>query len=123
MSAAGGPKIFRGGEMALKPAVTDSGTTAIARVINSSISRHMGAGVEYLENVTIDWTVTYDEILFIKEGRLTLRFDDGEHDVVAGDIVWLPEGTHLQYVARERAGYFYALYPVDWASRQGKAEP
>ncbi|MBX3569614.1 MAG: AraC family ligand binding domain-containing protein [Rhizobiaceae bacterium] len=117
------PKVFRGVGMALQPAVTDSGTTSIARVVHAGFSRHMGAGVEYLENVTIDWTVTYDEILFIKEGRLTLRFDDGEHECEAGDIVWLPEGTHLQYVARERAGYFYALYPVDWAARQGTVEP
>ena len=40
-----------------------------------------------------------------------------------GDIVWLPEGTALKYIARERVGYFYALYPVDWAQRQGTVEP
>jgi ethanolamine utilization protein EutQ len=83
----------------------------------------MGGGLEYLENAVIDWTVTYDEILFIFEGKLTVVFDDGEHLCEPGDIVWLPEGTHLKYVAKERAGYFYVLYPVDWAARQGIAEP
>jgi ethanolamine utilization protein EutQ len=118
-----GPRIFRRAEMTLAPAVTPTGTTTIARVVNASISRHIGGGIEYLENVEIDWTVTYDEILFICEGRLTLEFDEGTHECTAGDIVWLPEGTHLKYIAKERAGYFYALYPVDWAARQGRAEP
>jgi ethanolamine utilization protein EutQ len=118
-----GPRIFKRSDMSLAPAITPTGTTLIARVIDSSISRHMGGGTEYLENATIDWTVTYDEILFIHEGKLTLEFDTGTHECTAGDIVWLPEGTHLKYVAKDRVGYFYALYPVDWAARQGTAEP
>ncbi len=117
------PKVFKRSEMKLTPAVTPTGSTSIARVIDGSISRHMGGGIEYLENVEIDWTVTYDEILFICEGKLTLQFDDFTHECTAGDIVWLPEGTHLKYIASARAGYFYALHPVDWAARQGTTEP
>lgn len=117
------PKVFRRSEMNLIPAVTPSGTTSIARVIDSSLSSTIGGGIEYLEDVTIDWTVTYDEILFILEGNLTVAFDDASHSCQAGDIVWLPAGTHLRYIAKGRAAYFYALYPVDWAARQGTAEP
>lgn len=118
-----GARVFKRSEMSFAPAVTATGTTSIARVISSSISRHMGGGIEYLENATIDWTVTYDEILFICEGTLTIEFDDGAQDCTPGDIVWLPEGTHLKYVAKERAGYFYAIYPVSWAQLQGRVEP
>jgi ethanolamine utilization protein EutQ len=117
------PQVFKRADMTLIPAVTPSGTTSIARVINASNSRHMGGGYEVLENVTIDWMVTYDEILFVSEGPLVIALDDGEHECEAGDIVWLPTGTRLQYIARGRAAYFYALYPVDWAARQGKKEP
>jgi ethanolamine utilization protein EutQ len=116
-------RVFKRSEMNLIPAVTPTGTTSIARVINASNSRHMGGGIEYLENTVIDWTVTYDEILFICEGALTLEFGGARHTCTAGDIVWLPEGTQLKYIAKERAGYFYALYPVDWAAQQGKTEP
>ncbi len=117
------PKVFKRAEMQLIPAVTPTGSTSIARVINASNSRHMGGGIEYLEDVTIDWTVTYDEILFVVEGPLTIEFDHETHVCVPGDIVWLPEGTHLKYIAGGRAAYFYAVYPVDWASRQGIVEP
>jgi ethanolamine utilization protein EutQ len=116
-------KVFKRAEMTMIPAVTQSGTTSIARVINASISRHMGGGIEVLDNVTIDWTVTYDEILFVVEGPLTVAFEDSKHECEAGDIVWLPAGTKLRYIAKTRAVYFYALYPVDWALRQGIAEP
>lgn len=118
-----GPRIFKRSEMTLVPAVTPTGTTSIARVINPSNSSHIGGGIEYIENATIEWTVTYDEILFICEGRLTLEFEGRQHECTAGDIVWLTEGTHLKYMARERAGFFYAVYPVDWAARQGIREP
>jgi ethanolamine utilization protein EutQ len=109
--------------MTLKPTVTPSGTTSIARVIDILISQHMGGGIEYLEDATIEWTVTYDEILFILEGPLTIELADGRHECDVGDIVWLPAGTSLKYIARKRAAYFYALYPVDWAARQGTKEP
>ncbi len=118
-----GPKVFRRAEMKLIPAVTPTGTTSIARVIDSSVSSSVGGGIEYLEDAVIDWTVTYDEILFVFEGELTVAFADGEHRCTAGDIVWLPAGTSLRYIANERAGYFYALHPVDWAARQGVREP
>ncbi|MGF1612154.1 MAG: AraC family ligand binding domain-containing protein [Kiloniellales bacterium] len=109
--------------MELIPAITSTGTTLIARVVDSSISRHIGGGIEYLENATIDWTVTYDEILFVLEGPLTIELDDGRHTCESGDVVWLPNGTHLKYIAEGRAAYFYALHPVDWAARQGTREP
>lgn len=117
------PKLFRRADMQFKPAVTATGTTSIARVITGTISRHMGGGLEYLENAVIDWTVTYDEILCIFEGQLTVEFDIGAQLCEPGDMVWLPKGTHLRYIAEARAGYFYVLYPVDWAARQGVAEP
>ncbi len=116
-------RVFRAAERALKPAVTETGSTMIAREIGASLSRHMGAGIEVLEGVTIDWTVTYDEVLFIHSGRLTVELDGKRQDCVPGDIVWLPEGTSLRYIAEERAEYFYAIHPVDWAERQGVEEP
>ncbi len=115
--------VFCAAERVLKPTVTETGSTMIAREIGVATSRHMGAGIEVLENVTIDWTVTYDEVLFIHSGLLTVEWEGVRYDCVPGDIVWLPEGTSLRYIAEGRAEYFYALYPVDWAAGQGVVEP
>ena len=115
---------FKHSQLPFIPAKTADGETSIARVINQAFSRHIGGGLEVLDGVTIHWTVTYDEILFIHEGRMTVRTDQGAFDCGPGDIVWLPEGTTLEYDASGgRCAYFYALYPVNWAARQGTVEP
>lgn len=116
-------RIFRASSRVLGTAVTATRTTSIAREINAGFSSHIGAGIEYLEDVTIDWTVTYDEVLFIHEGNLTVESEGERHECRPGDIVWLPNGTALRYIAKEKVSYFYALYPVDWAARQGLSEP
>ncbi len=98
-------------------------TTGICRAVDGETSTTMGAGIEVLENTRLPWTVTYDEILFIKEGTMTVHADGHAHACVEGDIVWLPAGTSLIYDAPGRCAYFYALYPVDWARQQGVEEP
>ena len=110
--------VFKRERLEFKPAITPSGNTSIARVIGSDLSSNLGAGLEVLENVTIDWTVTYGEVRFAFEVSFIVEFDGKQHVCNPGDIVWLPQGTQLKYIARERAAYFYALYPVDWARRQ-----
>ena len=114
---------FKAGELRYKQTDVDGAHTTICRAITSGISNTIGAGVETLENTKIHWTVTYDEVLFIKQGRVTIRTDGENHVCTEGDIVWLPSGTTLVYDAPESCTYFYALYPVDWANRQGVSEP
>ena len=98
-------------------------TTSICRAVDAETSTTLGAGIEILENVRLPWTVTYDEVLFIKEGAMTVHAGGRAIACAEGDIVWLPAGTSLVYDAPERCAYFYALYPVDWASLQGVEEP
>jgi ethanolamine utilization protein EutQ len=124
MIAERGARIFKADRLPWTTARTASGNTMIARVINQSNSAHIGAGIEVLEKVSISWTVTYDEVLFIHEGEMTIVTGGERWACRPGDIVWLPSGTTLDYDASQgRCAYFYALYPVDWAKRQGIEEP
>jgi ethanolamine utilization protein EutQ len=117
-------RFFKAGGRPWTTARTASGNTRIARLINRDLSEHMGAGIEVLENVSIAWTVTYDEVLFIHEGEMVITTGGERWTCRPGDIVWLPNGTTLEYDATKgRCAYFYALYPVDWAKRQGIEEP
>jgi ethanolamine utilization protein EutQ len=110
--------------MQFKTTQVDGCTTTICRAVGSPLSSTMGAGVETLEHTSFEWTLTYDEVLFIKEGSMTIRDDGREHLCEPGDMVWLPNGATLVYDASKgRCTYFYAVYPVDWAARQGIAEP
>ncbi len=118
-----GVRHFKRSELQLQVARVGDQQTAIARLVNASFSKTLGAGVERLEKTRLEWTVTYDEVLFIREGRLTVHSGGQSYDCVAGDIVWLPNGTTLVYDAPEACEYFYALAPVDWARQQGTVEP
>lgn len=118
------PRLFSAADRAWMTAKTATGNTTIARLINGSNSDHIGAGIEVLENVSITWTVTYDEVLFIHEGEMAIETNGERWACRSGDIVWLPNGTTLTYdSSKGRCAYFYALYPVDWAKRQGIEEP
>jgi ethanolamine utilization protein EutQ len=115
---------YKRNELPFIPCHTDGGDTKIARVINASNSKHMGGGLEIGENLKVHWTTLYDEILFIHEGSMIVRTDQGEFECREGDIIWLPEGTTLDYdMIGRRCAYFYALYPFDWAARHGMKEP
>jgi len=119
-----GPVHFKRAELPLIACKVPGGETRIARVVNASNSQHMGGGLEIVENVRFEWTTLYDEILFIHEGSMIVRTAGRELDCGPGDIVWLPEGSVLDYdLTSRRCVYFYALYPHDWAARRGMAEP
>ena len=79
---------FKRSELPFIPCKMEEGETKIARVINKEISHNMGGGLEIGENVCIHWTTLYDEILFIHEGSMIVRTDQGEYECKAGDIVW-----------------------------------
>jgi ethanolamine utilization protein EutQ len=118
-----GLRHFKRAEMAFGRTQVGDQQTAIARLINAELSHTLGAGIERLERTRLAWTVTYDEVLFIREGELRVESGGRTYLCRAGDIVWIPNGTTLIYDAPEACEYFYALYPVDWAKRQGIEEP
>ncbi|BBQ03776.1 hypothetical protein BSFA1_89040 (plasmid) [Burkholderia sp. SFA1] len=92
------------------------GSSKLANTVGTGISKTMGCGYAYFDNVSIEWTVQYDEIVVVLEGRFLLRVADSLHVLLAGDSIWIPEGTHLRYEG-VRATIFYAIAPVDWRQR------
>ncbi|KAF1054177.1 MAG: Ethanolamine utilization protein EutQ [Stenotrophomonas maltophilia] len=90
---------------------------AISRLIGTEDSQTMGAGLARFDACSISWTVLYDELIVVLEGRFRLRLGDRVVDAVPGDVIWVPENTPLAYEG-DGATVFYALYPVDWQARQ-----
>ena len=89
---------------------------AICRLIGPTDSQTMGAGLACFDGVSIEWTVLYDELIVVLEGRFRLRLADRVIEASPGDVIWVPERTPLAYEG-EKARVFYALYPVDWQAR------
>lgn len=89
---------------------------ALCRLIGPTDSQTMGAGLARFDGVSIEWTVLYDELIVVLEGNFRLRLADRLIDAAPGDVIWVPERTPLAYEG-EKACVFYALYPVDWQTR------
>lgn len=96
------------------------GKATIARLVGPDISRTMGAGVATFDGCSIEWTVLYDEVIVVLEGRFRLRTGTQTFDCAPGDVLWIPENTPIHYEG-EKAVVFYALHPVDWRQRHGLA--
>ncbi len=101
-------KLFKIGDLDLTP--TEDGP--VIPVVNAGYSKELGAGIGVFENCSVPWTVTYDEVLFIKEGDFTLRVGDKAYRAGPGDILWIPKNTALIYEAKGRVTFFYAVHPV-----------
>ncbi len=103
-------KMYRGDDLDLT--VEDGSGGNVVATVNCAVSDKLGGGIGVFENCNIPWTVTYDEILYGIEGVMEIHTDEGIHEVGPGDIMWLPAGTEMAYVAKEPAKFFFAVVPV-----------
>lgn len=89
----------------------------IAVVTGSEDMTELGTGLARFTEASIPWTVRYDEVLLVLEGRVTVRTKAGDLDAGPKDFLWLPKGTELTYIA-EDALVFYAIHPANWAEER-----
>jgi ethanolamine utilization protein EutQ len=112
-------KLFRKSDQNLVPA---SNGAAVQGLVNTSFSTRLGAGIGVFKNCAMEWTVTYDEVLFILEGQFRLKTSEGTFHAGPGDTLWIPEGTRLIYEADELVTFFYAVAPVYGSPTTGVAQ-
>lgn len=92
----------------------DEYRSSLNPVVNMGNSKTLGAGIgKFAAGCNMDWTVTYDEVLFIHEGEFELTVDNQVFRAAPGDILWIPANTALTYRANEDVTFFYAVYPVN----------
>lgn len=96
----------------------------VGDVLDAEHSDSMSAG--YYRNakkgVRNAWVVTYDEVLVVLRGALTIRTDTGAHTAKPGEILFLKKGTALSYEAAEDdTEVVYVSYP-HWLDAHSKSE-
>jgi len=102
-------KLFRKADQDLTPGENGA---AVHGLVNTSFSRQMGAGIGVFEDCSMEWTVTYDEILFILEGQFRLKTRVGTFHAGPGDTLWIPKDTWVVYEADAPVTFFYAVSPI-----------
>jgi ethanolamine utilization protein EutQ (cupin superfamily) len=88
----------------------------LARVITSAGSTQLGGGyMRFAQDAEFaDWTLTYDEVLFVQAGELTVVSDGGNTVARAGEAILIPKGAKVSYRGRAGTVSFFVLWPFDW---------
>jgi len=94
------------------------GKISVAADVSTKESQSFGASVVTFENLDMEWTVVYDEYIYILEGQLDLETKDGTFNLKPGDGIWLPDGSWMVYRA-EYAKAVVVVHPVNWPEIQG----
>ncbi len=88
---------------------------ALKDVVTLEEAPRMGAGIMEVDNTAFEWTLTYDEFDYVIEGTLEIVIDGRVVTGHAGDIIYIPKNSHIQFRSRNgKARYFYTVYPANW---------
>jgi ethanolamine utilization protein EutQ len=112
-------KLFRRADQDLEPGAEGA---AVRGLVNKGFSERLGAGIGVFRDCAVEWTVTYDEVLFILEGTFRLRVGGEVYHAGPGDTLWIPKDTALVYEADAPVTFFYAVSPVEASPSTGEVK-
>lgn len=74
----------------------------------------LGCGLMVMERTTFPWTLTYDEMDYVIEGRLDILVDGQTVSARPGEVLYIPKDTSIQFSVRDKARFLYFVYPANW---------
>ena len=81
-------------------------------------SPRLGCGMMEMKATTFDWTLNYDEVDYVIEGHLDVIIDGRKISADAGELIFIPKGSSIQFSVPDSARFIYVTYPADWASQK-----
>ena len=96
----------------------------VGDVLDSSSSEAMSVGFyrNRVKGERNDWVVTYDEVLIVTKGALTVRHEGGATTAEAGAVIFLTKGTRIAYeAAQDDTEFVYVTHP-HWLDAQQRSE-
>ncbi len=82
-------------------------------------SPRLGAGIMEMDHTTFDWTLNYDEVDYVIEGSLEIIVDGRRTVGQAGDVIFIPKGSKIQFSTPDKCRFLYVVYPANWADQVG----
>lgn len=81
-------------------------------------SPRLGCGIMEMENTTFQWILNYDEIDYVIEGNIDIIIDGRKISADAGELIFIPKKSKIQFSVLDHARFIYVTYPADWASQE-----
>ncbi len=108
------PKRLGVADASFQPRFEYGDQAQVAVVTGSGDGTPLGTGFARFTDAAIPWTVRYDEVILVIEGRFAVETEDGTITAGPRECIWLPNGTEVVYRA-EQALVFYTIHPANWA--------
>lgn len=80
-------------------------------------SPRLGAGLMEMEDTTFPWTLNYDEMDYVIDGRLSIQIGGETVTAGPGEVIYIPKGSSIQFSVSGRARFLYFVYPADWQNQ------
>ena len=80
-------------------------------------SPRLGFGVMEMDHSSFDWTLNYDEVDYIIEGRLEILKDGRKIAADKGEVIFIPKGSPITFSSPGFTRFLYVVYPADWANQ------
>ncbi|MDR2456582.1 MAG: cupin domain-containing protein [Deltaproteobacteria bacterium] len=102
----------------VKPEPFDTGKAGdnvyLKDVSDLSESPRLGFGVMEMDKSVFKWTLNYDEVDYIIDGTLEILIDGRKVSGKAGDVIFIPARTTIEFSAPGHVRFFYVVYPANW---------
>jgi len=102
MQAFGGDAAARAANVRLKDVVTSADGSPVA------------AGYMALDKGGFPWTLEYDEIDIVLEGELVITRGSELVRGSAGDVIYIPKGSRIEFGTPAGVRFVYVTFPADW---------
>lgn len=111
-----GIKLVKGNDVHLGvfPGAGEDKQVGIADVITAADGAPIAAGFMAWSNCFFPWTLDYDEIDLVLEGELHIRHNGQTYVGKAGDVLYIPKGSAIEFGTTSRVRFFYVTYPANW---------
>lgn len=86
----------------------------IADMIGTADGCNMAAGYMAWENAFFPWTLNYDEINIVLEGELHICHNNEVKVAKAGDLIFIPKGSSIQFGTPTKVRFVYVSWPANW---------
>ena len=88
----------------------------LARSITNAGTTQLGGGyMKFTEDAGFpDWTLKYDEVLFVQDGELEVVSGGKSVKARAGQAILIPDGKKVTYRGKAGTVGFFVLWPFDW---------
>jgi len=91
----------------------------LSRAITQAGTTQLGGGYMRFDKDAefADWTLSYDEVLFVQSGELEIVGEQGSVKAGVGEAILIPNGAKVTYRGRGGTVGFFVLWPFDWNTK------